>query len=87
MWLGASPYGSDRATTLAFADTLVEAGLDTLWLGDGILERPDFAGWRGALESLTQLAGCHPIARIGITAAVLPLHVDWLAREAATLDT
>jgi alkanesulfonate monooxygenase SsuD/methylene tetrahydromethanopterin reductase-like flavin-dependent oxidoreductase (luciferase family) len=90
MRLGASPYGSDRAATLAFADALVDAGFATLWLGDGIFRRPDFAGWRGGLEALTELAwlaGRHPGARIGITAAVLPLRdVDWLAREAATLD-
>jgi len=90
MRLGASPYGSDRAAALAFADNLVAAGIDSLWLGDGIFHRPDFAGWRGGLESLTELAwlaGRHPSARVGITAAVLPLRdVEWLAREAATLD-
>ncbi|HMG41382.1 MAG TPA: LLM class flavin-dependent oxidoreductase [Acidimicrobiales bacterium] len=90
MRLGVSPYGSDRASTLAFADAAVAAGIDTLWLGDGMFRRPDFAGWRGGLESLTELAwlsGRFPGARIGITAAVLPLRdVDWLAREAATLD-
>lgn len=90
MRLGVSPYGSDRAATLAFADAAVDAGIDTLWLGDGLFRRPDFAGWRGGLESLTELAwlaGRHPGVRVGITAAVLPLRdVDWLAREAATLD-
>jgi alkanesulfonate monooxygenase SsuD/methylene tetrahydromethanopterin reductase-like flavin-dependent oxidoreductase (luciferase family) len=90
MRVGASPYGSDRATALGLADAIVAAGLDTLWLGDGIFRRPDFAGWRGGLESMTELAwlaGRHPDARVGITAAVLPLRdVDWLAREAATLD-
>jgi alkanesulfonate monooxygenase SsuD/methylene tetrahydromethanopterin reductase-like flavin-dependent oxidoreductase (luciferase family) len=88
--IGVSPYGSDRAATLAFADAAVSAGIDSLWLGDGIFRRPDFAGWRGGLESMTELAwlaGRHPDVRIGITAAVLPLHdIDWLAREAATLD-
>ena len=90
MRLGASPYGSDRASALTLADAIVAAGLDTLWLGDGIFRRPDFAGWRGGLESMTELAwfaGRHPGMRVGITAAVLPLRdVDWLAREAATLD-
>jgi alkanesulfonate monooxygenase SsuD/methylene tetrahydromethanopterin reductase-like flavin-dependent oxidoreductase (luciferase family) len=90
MRLGASPYGSDRAAALAFADDLVAAGIDSLWLGDGIFHRPDFAGWRGGLESLTELAwlaGRHPSARVGISAAVLPLRdIEWLAREAATLD-
>lgn len=90
MRLGVSPYGSDRAAALAFADAATDAGLDMLWLGDGIFRRPDFAGWRGGLESLTHLAwfaGRYPEAGIGITAAVLPLHdVEWLAREALTLD-
>ena len=90
MRLGVSPYGSDRAATLAFADAAVGAGIDTLWLGDGMFRRPDFAGWRGGLESMTELAwlaGRHPGVRVGITAAVLPLRdVDWLAREAATFD-
>ena len=90
MRLGASPFASDREGVLALAEDLVAAGIDSLWLGDGILHRPDFAGWRGGLESLTELAwlaGRHPSARVGITAAVLPLRdVEWLAREAATLD-
>ena len=90
MRLGASPYASDRAAALALADDLVAAGIDSLWLGDGIFRRPDFAGWRGGLEALTELAwlaGRHPSARVGISAAVLPLRdVEWLAREAATLD-
>jgi hypothetical protein len=90
MRLGISPFGSSRAATLALADAAVDAGLDTLWLGDGIFRRPDFQLWSGGLESLTELAwlaGRHPRARIGITAAVLPLRdIDWLVREAATLD-
>lgn len=40
MRLGASPFGSDRASALAFADKLVAAGIDSLWLGDGIFHRP-----------------------------------------------
>jgi alkanesulfonate monooxygenase SsuD/methylene tetrahydromethanopterin reductase-like flavin-dependent oxidoreductase (luciferase family) len=90
MRLGFSPYGHDKATTTAFADAAVAGGLDTLWLGDGLFRRPDFAGWRGGLESMVELAwfaGRHPGARIGITAAVLPVRdMDWLVRQAATLD-
>jgi alkanesulfonate monooxygenase SsuD/methylene tetrahydromethanopterin reductase-like flavin-dependent oxidoreductase (luciferase family) len=90
MRLGVSPYGSSRARALAFADAAMAAGFDTLWLGDGMFRRPDFAGWRGGLESMTELAwlaGRYPAPRVAITAAVLPLRdVDWLAREAATLD-
>jgi alkanesulfonate monooxygenase SsuD/methylene tetrahydromethanopterin reductase-like flavin-dependent oxidoreductase (luciferase family) len=88
--LGVSPYGSDRAEALAFADAVVASGIDTLWLGDGMFRRPDFAGWRGGLESMAELAwlaGRHPAVRIGITAAVLPARdIDWLVRQAATLD-
>jgi alkanesulfonate monooxygenase SsuD/methylene tetrahydromethanopterin reductase-like flavin-dependent oxidoreductase (luciferase family) len=86
MRIGISPYGADRAATLELAGAAVAGGIDTLWLGDGLFRRPDFAGWRGGLESLTELAylaGRHPGIRIGITAAVLPVRdIDWLAREA-----
>jgi alkanesulfonate monooxygenase SsuD/methylene tetrahydromethanopterin reductase-like flavin-dependent oxidoreductase (luciferase family) len=88
--LGVSPYGSDRVATVAFADAVVAGGVDTLWLGDGMFRRPDFARWRGGLESMVELAwfaGRHPGIRIGITAAVLPVRdIDWLVRQAATLD-
>jgi alkanesulfonate monooxygenase SsuD/methylene tetrahydromethanopterin reductase-like flavin-dependent oxidoreductase (luciferase family) len=88
VWL--SPYGADRAATLELTRAAIAGGIDTLWLGDGLFRRPDFAGWRGGLESMTELAylaGRHPGTRIGITAAVLPVRdIDWLVREAATLD-
>ncbi|MDT3443366.1 MULTISPECIES: LLM class flavin-dependent oxidoreductase [unclassified Pseudofrankia] len=90
MHLGVSPYGSDRDETVAFTDTAVAGGIDTLWLGDGMFRRPDFSGWRGGLESMVELAwfaGRHPGTRIGITAAVLPVRdMDWLTRQATTLD-
>jgi alkanesulfonate monooxygenase SsuD/methylene tetrahydromethanopterin reductase-like flavin-dependent oxidoreductase (luciferase family) len=90
MRIGISPYGADRAATLELTEAAVAGGIDSLWLGDGLFRRPDFAGWRGGLESLTELAylaGRHPGTRIGITAAVLPVRdIDWLVREAATLD-
>src|SRR5258708_28224174 len=87
--MGIAPYGTSRAAALELAGAAVAGGIDTLWLGDGLFRRPDFAGWRGGLESMTELAyfaGCHPGTRIGITAAVLPVRdIDWLVREAATL--
>src|ERR1700758_1617675 len=90
MRIGISPYGQDRTAALELAAAAVAGGIDTLWLGDGLFRRRDFAGWRGGLESLTELAylaGRHPGARIGITAAVLPARdIDWLVRESATLD-
>jgi len=90
MRLGVSAYGSERHAVVAFADAAVAGGFDTSWLGDGLFRRPDFAGWRGGLESMTELgwlAGRHPSTRVGITAAVLAVRdIDWLVREAATLD-
>ncbi|MDX6391572.1 MAG: hypothetical protein QOJ73_2635 [Streptosporangiaceae bacterium] len=90
MRIGISPYGSDRAATLELTQAAVAGGIDSFWLGDGLFRRPDFAGWRGGMESLTELAwlsGRHPGVRIGMTAAVLPVRdIDWLVREAATLD-
>ena len=90
MRIGISPSGADRGAALELTQAAVTGGIDTLWLGDGIFRRPDFPGWRGGLESLTELAylaGRHPGTRIGITAAVLPVRgIDWLVREAATLD-
>ncbi|MCU1659629.1 MAG: hypothetical protein JWO57_4285 [Pseudonocardiales bacterium] len=90
MRIGVSPYGSDRAATLGLTQAAVAGGIDTLWLGDGLFRRPDFAGWQGGMESFVELAwlaGRHPGVRIGITAAVLPVRdIDWLVRQAATLD-
>lgn len=90
MRIGVSPFGSSRSAVLELADAAVEGGIDTFWLGDGLFRRPDFGGWRGGLESMVELAwlaGRHPQIRIGMTAAVLPLRdIDWLVREAATLD-
>ncbi len=67
----------------------MEGGLDTLWLGDGYLANPDFVGWAGAMESMTELAwlaGRFPTARTGIAAAILPLRDPaWLAKQANTL--
>ncbi|MPY95549.1 MAG: LLM class flavin-dependent oxidoreductase, partial [Acidimicrobiia bacterium] len=62
----------------------------TLWLGDGLLTNPDFPGWSGAMEpfvELAWLAGRFPSARVGLSAAVLPLRdVAWAVKQAATLD-
>jgi alkanesulfonate monooxygenase SsuD/methylene tetrahydromethanopterin reductase-like flavin-dependent oxidoreductase (luciferase family) len=71
--------------------TAVAGGLNTLWLGDGYVAGEDFPGWAGGVESMTEsawLAGRFPPARVGITAAVLPLRDQrWLAKQANTLDT
>lgn len=89
MRIGLSPFASSRDEVLALAERAVSGGLDTLWLGDGYLTNPDFTGWAGGMESLTELAwlaGRFPEARIGITAAVLPMRdVPWTAKQANTL--
>ncbi len=89
MRVGISPFATTRQTTLELSRIAVDGGLDTLWLGDGYLANPDFVGWAGAMESLTELAwlaGRFPTARTGIAAAVLPLRDPaWLAKQANTL--
>jgi alkanesulfonate monooxygenase SsuD/methylene tetrahydromethanopterin reductase-like flavin-dependent oxidoreductase (luciferase family) len=88
--IGISPYGSTREGVLRVAKLAVEGGLDTLWLGDGYVAGPEFPGWAGSMESMTELAwlaGAFPEARIGITAAVLPVRDPrGLAREVHTMD-
>ena len=68
----------------------VDGGIQTLWLGDGLLVNADFPGWSGAFEPFTELAwlgGRFPSAALGLTAAVLPLRdIAWLTKQAATLD-
>ena len=89
MRIGISPFATTKETALELSRMAVEGGLDTLWLGDGYLTNPDFTGWAGGMESMSELAwlaGRHPTARIGITAAVLPLRDPaWLAKQANTL--
>jgi alkanesulfonate monooxygenase SsuD/methylene tetrahydromethanopterin reductase-like flavin-dependent oxidoreductase (luciferase family) len=88
--LGLSPFASSRAGVEALAALGVQGGIDTLWLGDGLLHNPDFPTWSGAMEPFTELAwlaGRFPTARLGLSAAVLPLRdVTWLAKQAMTLD-
>jgi alkanesulfonate monooxygenase SsuD/methylene tetrahydromethanopterin reductase-like flavin-dependent oxidoreductase (luciferase family) len=90
MRLGISPFASTQSAVEAIATAAIDGGLDTLWLGDGFLLTPDFPGWRGAMESFTTLgwlAGRFPTARIGITAAVLPMRdMAWVAKQANTLQ-
>jgi len=89
MRLGVSPFAASQAAVERIAGAAVVGGLDTLWLGDGYLLTSDFPGWRGAMESFTTLgwlAGRFPTARLGITAAVLPMRdVPWVAKQANTL--
>lgn len=89
MRIGISPFASSREVVLRLSTDAVAAGMDTLWLGDGYLANPDFGGWSGGMETMTELAwlaGCLPPARVGVTAAVLPLRdPHWLAKQANTL--
>jgi alkanesulfonate monooxygenase SsuD/methylene tetrahydromethanopterin reductase-like flavin-dependent oxidoreductase (luciferase family) len=90
MRIGISPFGTSRESVLRIARSAADAGIDTFWLGDGLLENADFPMWSGGLESFTELAwlaGRFPGASLGCTAAVLPLRDPlWLAKQAATLD-
>jgi len=89
MRIGISPFASTQEVALELATTALESGFDTVWLGDGYLTSEDFAGWSGGMETMTELswlAGRLPQARVGVTAAVLPLRdMQWLAKQANTL--
>lgn len=90
MRLGISPFATSRDVVLRLSRLATDGGLDTLWLGDGLLGNPDFPGWSGAMEPFTELAwlsGCFPRARVGLSAAVVPLRdLTWVVKQAATLD-
>ncbi len=87
---GISPFATTKAGAVRLARAAIDGGLDTLWLGDGLLATPDFPGWSGALEPFAELAWLHGAtqpARIGLSAAVLPVRdVVNVAKQAATLD-
>lgn len=89
MRVGVSPFAPSRDVAHELAAAAADAGMDTVWLGDGYLTNADFAGWAGGMETMTELAwlaGRLPEVRIGITAAVLPLRdMAWLAKQANTL--
>lgn len=89
MRIGISPFASTRDVVVELSRLAVDGGMDTLWLGDGYLANPDFAGWAGGMETMTELAwltGTFPTARVGISAAVLPMRdVPWTAKQANTL--
>ena len=90
MRIGVSPWGSSRQGAVTVGDIAVAAGVDTLWLGDGLLTVPDFPQWAGGLEpfvELAWLAGRYPAVRVGLGAAILPLRpLAWLVKQASTLD-
>jgi alkanesulfonate monooxygenase SsuD/methylene tetrahydromethanopterin reductase-like flavin-dependent oxidoreductase (luciferase family) len=88
--IGISPWAANRAGVERVAEAALNAGIDTFWLGDGLLGRPDFPAWSGGMESfgeLAWLAGRYPGASVALGAAVLPLRdPQWVAKSAATLD-
>jgi alkanesulfonate monooxygenase SsuD/methylene tetrahydromethanopterin reductase-like flavin-dependent oxidoreductase (luciferase family) len=88
--IGISPWAATRGGAERVAEAALSAGIDTFWLGDGLLGRPDFPMWSGGMEAFSQLAwlaGRYPGASLALGAAVLPLRDPlWVAKSAATLD-
>jgi len=88
--IGISPWAASRGGVEKVAEAALSAGIDTFWLGDGLLGRPDFPPWSGGMESFSELAwlaGRYPGASVALGAAVLPLRDPlWVAKSAATLD-
>jgi alkanesulfonate monooxygenase SsuD/methylene tetrahydromethanopterin reductase-like flavin-dependent oxidoreductase (luciferase family) len=90
MRIGVSPFGHTRAGAMAVADAAVAGGVDTIWLGDGLLIVDMFPMWSGGVEPFSELsflAGRHPGIRVAVGAAVLPVRDPlYVAKQAATLD-
>jgi len=88
--IGISPWAASRGGVEKVAEAALSVGIDTFWLGDGLLGRPDFPPWSGGMESFSELAwlaGRYPGASVALGAAVLPLRDPlWVAKSAATLD-
>jgi alkanesulfonate monooxygenase SsuD/methylene tetrahydromethanopterin reductase-like flavin-dependent oxidoreductase (luciferase family) len=88
--IGVSPFATTRSGSFAVADAAFEGGIDTFWLGEGLLEMAEFSRWSGGMEPITwlaYLAGRYRGARVGLGASVLPLRdVQWLAKQSSTLD-
>src|ERR1700691_5084029 len=53
--IGISAWAADRSGVERVAEAALSAGIDTFWLGDGLLERPDFPPWSGGMESFREL--------------------------------
>lgn len=90
MRIGISPFAETRDGSFAVADAAHAGGIDTFWLGEGLLVVDAFPRWSGGMEPyvwLSYLAGRYPGVRLGLGASALPLRdVQWLAKSAATLD-
>jgi alkanesulfonate monooxygenase SsuD/methylene tetrahydromethanopterin reductase-like flavin-dependent oxidoreductase (luciferase family) len=88
--IGISPFGHTRAGAMEVADAAVAGGIDSLWLGDGLLVVDMFPMWSGGIEPFSELsflAGRHRGVRVAVGAAVLPLRDPlYVAKQAATLD-
>src|SRR6202451_3660222 len=88
--IGISAWAADRSGVERGAEAALSVGIDPFWLGDGLLERPDFPPCSGGMEPFTELAwlaGRYPGASVALGAAVLPLRDPlWVAKSAATLD-
>jgi alkanesulfonate monooxygenase SsuD/methylene tetrahydromethanopterin reductase-like flavin-dependent oxidoreductase (luciferase family) len=88
--IGISPWASTRHGVETVGEAALSAGIDTFWLGDGLLGRPDFPPWSGGMESFSELAwlaGRYPDVSVALGGAVLLLRdPPWVAKSAASLD-
>jgi alkanesulfonate monooxygenase SsuD/methylene tetrahydromethanopterin reductase-like flavin-dependent oxidoreductase (luciferase family) len=88
--IGVSTWAESRTGIEQVGAAAVAGGIDTFWLGDGLLSRADFPPWSGGMEPFTELswlAGRFPGVAVALGAAVLPLRDPvWVAKQAASLD-
>jgi alkanesulfonate monooxygenase SsuD/methylene tetrahydromethanopterin reductase-like flavin-dependent oxidoreductase (luciferase family) len=70
-----SPYGGSREQVCQLAQRVVEAGLDGLSLGDGMIGTASYPVWQGGLDPFVEiawLASRYELAHYGIEGIVLP---------------
>src|SRR2546428_11545440 len=87
MQIGVSPFGSSRESASHLARRAVDAGLDGLILGDGMIGTPSFPIWSGGVDcfvELAWLAGQFQLPTYGIDAVVLPVRDPRIAAKQAS---
>src|SRR5579859_4256700 len=88
--IGVSPFGSTGKSVRRLAQRAVDAGLDGLILGDGMIGTPSFPIWSGGVDcfvELSWLAGQVDMASYGVDAIVSPARDPRvLAKQACSMN-
>ena len=85
--IAVSPFGGTRAEVCELAQRTVDAGLDGLTLGDGMIGTPSFPVWMGGLDSFVEigwLAGRFDVPIYGIEGIIMPARDPRIAAKQAS---